>query len=237
LLSHIGAAAKVSSELLIVVLLLAVGVAKAQTAHPDIRNRMGASVQRQRVSADRMKASIEARAQARAEKLSPEKHGDFFLLPPPAGAPASVGKPQCPALPMNQVDELVTEAAETSSVAPDLLRAVMQQESAFRPCAVSSKGAMGLMQLMQPTAIELGVVNAFDPQENVAGGAKRLKQLMDIYSGDVSMALSAYNAGRGRVDQSQGIPQIPETMNYVNRILSAIGTPGLTVDSLAEGQD
>jgi len=107
-------------------------------------------------------------------------------------------------------------------VSPDLLRTVMKEESGFRPCAVSGKGAMGLMQLMGATADELGVGNAFDPRENVTAGAKFLRQLIDLYNGDLTLALSAYNAGPGRVDPSLGIPEIPETMDYVHRILSAV---------------
>jgi soluble lytic murein transglycosylase-like protein len=145
---------------------------------------------------------------------------EFFLLPPlAAGPPVFVG-PQCEPLPVAEVDELVTQAADASSVPPDLLRSVIKQESGFRPCALSRKGAMGLMQLMETTADDLGVRNAFDPRENVTAGAKLLKQLISLYSGDLTLALSAYNAGPGRVDPSLGIPEIPETMDYVKKILS-----------------
>lgn len=76
------------------------------------------------------------------------------------------------------------------------------------------------MQLMEATADDLGVRNAFDPRENVTAGARLLKQLINLYNGDMTLALSAYNAGPGRVDPSSGIPRIPETMDYVNKILS-----------------
>jgi len=98
----------------------------------------------------------------------------------------------------------------------------MQQESAFRPCAVSPKGAMGLMQLEPGTAADLGVKNPFDPADNVLGGARLLRQLLNRYDGDLSMTLSAYNAGSGRVDAAMGVPAIPETIDYVKRILDKL---------------
>jgi soluble lytic murein transglycosylase-like protein len=119
------------------------------------------------------------------------------------------------------VDGLVNQAGKEASVSPDLLRSVISQESAFRPCAVSDKGAMGLMQIMETTASDLGVKNPFDPRENVTAGAKLLKQLINLYNGDLTLALSAYNAGPARVNPLLGIPQIPETIHYVNKILSA----------------
>lgn len=96
----------------------------------------------------------------------------------------------------------------------------MKQESDFRPCAVSAKGALGLMQLMPPTAGDLGVRDAFDPRENAIAGAKFLKQLMDHYDGDVSLALGAYNAGPRKVDAIRAIPAIPETQDFVRQVLS-----------------
>ena len=95
---------------------------------------------------------------------------------------------------------------------------VMRQESGFRPCAVSEKGAIGLMQLMPATAEQLGVKDSFDPMENVDAGARFLRQLLTRYDGDVLKAVSAYNAGPARVDAVDGIPQIPETIDYIKRI-------------------
>ena len=103
----------------------------------------------------------------------------------------------------------------------------MRQESAFKPCAVSAKGAMGLMQLIPGTAAGLGVKDPFDPEQNVLGGAKLLKQLMDRYSGDLSMTLSAYNAGTRPVDAADGVPMIPETIDYVSRILARLSASGV----------
>jgi len=201
--------------------------ATAQTPPSDSASRIEASVQRQMLSIARMnKASIEAsidrQKRSVAKQPGTDSSGGFFLLPPPAAGHLDSPEPQCAALPSAEVDDLVTQAGAASKVSPDLLRSVMKQESGFRPCAVSGKGAMGLMQLMGPTADELGVRNAFDPRENATAGAKLLRQLIDLYSGDLTLALSAYNAGPGRVDAAFGVPRIPETMNYVNRILSAV---------------
>jgi soluble lytic murein transglycosylase-like protein len=99
---------------------------------------------------------------------------------------------------------------------------VIQQESGARPCAVSSKGALGLMQLMPATSDQFGVNDPFDAEQNINAGARLLRQLLTRYSGDVSKTLAAYNAGPGRVDQTDGIPSIPETVHYVSSILSSL---------------
>jgi soluble lytic murein transglycosylase-like protein len=121
-----------------------------------------------------------------------------------------------------ELDKLVTSATEREGVNADLVRLVIGKESAAKPCAVSAKGARGLMQLMPATAAELGVKDAFDPQQNVDGGVRLLKKLLTKYGGDVPLALGAYNAGSGRVDQAGGVPQIPETLNYVSDIMSRL---------------
>lgn len=131
----------------------------------------------------------------------------------------------CPALDDEAIDKLVKSAGERNSVQPELLAAVMQQESGFHPCAVSTAGAMGLMQLMPETVRTFGVDDPFAPEQNVEAGARYLKQLLDRYHGDRRLALGAYNAGPGRVDEANGVPDIPETQDYVERILSALGEP------------
>jgi soluble lytic murein transglycosylase-like protein len=98
----------------------------------------------------------------------------------------------------------------------------MKQESGFRPCAVSPKGAIGLMQIMPATAAQFNVKNPFNPKENVDVGARLLKELLGRYNGNLAFALGAYNAGPSRVDEAGGVPNIPETTDYVERILSSL---------------
>ena len=115
-----------------------------------------------------------------------------------------------------------TEIHEISlqhDVDPVLVQAVIRAESAFNSSAVSSKGAGGLMQLMPRTASALGVLDRFDPRENIRGGVRHLRYLLDRYSGNVAMAVAAYNAGTGAVDFHRGIPPYPETEQYVQRVL------------------
>ena len=115
----------------------------------------------------------------------------------------------------------ITEHARRQQVAADLVRAVIQVESAFNPVAVSSKGAMGLMQLMPATARELGVGNPFDPDQNIRGGVAYLRRLLDRYNGNVELALAAYNAGMGNVEKYGDVPPFKETKNYVKKVTGA----------------
>ena len=112
----------------------------------------------------------------------------------------------------------ITEHARRQQVAVDLVRAVIQVESAFNPTAVSSKGAMGLMQLMPATAAEMGVGNPFDPDQNIRGGVAYLRRLLDRYNGNVELALAAYNAGMGNVEKYGDVPPFKETKNYVKKV-------------------
>ncbi len=117
---------------------------------------------------------------------------------------------------------MIDAAAQHQNIDPTLVREVARQESGFRPCAVSPKGAEGLMQIMPATQVQLQVQNPFSAQESLEAGSKLLKQLLDRYHGDLAEALSAYNAGPGRVDKAGGIPEIPETQNYVSEILKRL---------------
>ena len=117
-----------------------------------------------------------------------------------------------------QIHELIDGIAEQHRVDPELIRAMVQVESNFDPRAVSPKGAMGLMQLIPDTARRFGVRNAFDPRANLDGGIRYLKYLMDLFDGDLQLALAAYNAGENAVSHTKGLPSIPETRNYVRKI-------------------
>lgn len=180
-------------------------------------------------AADQQKASIASmadsvsRQRASVQKQIGVSQADgFFVLPPPQHLSERAHSEVCPPLSEQEVSSLVDNAANKEGVDPQLVRNVMGQESAFRPCAVSPKGAQGLMQLMPETASQLGVVNPFDPSSNVEAGAKLLKTLLKRYNGNLMLALGAYNAGPDKVDAANGVPQIPETLNYVNGILGAL---------------
>lgn len=193
---------------------------------------MQASVNRQHASVAAGVASSIGKSPARSKLPTPES---FFTLPPmpPAGnGPVHDTIPTAtqPGLYCDPVSEtdlapVVLDAAQRESVEPRLLTAVIEQESAFRPCAVSEKGAQGLMQLMPATAEQFGVRDPFDIQQNVGGGARFLKELLTRYSGDLSLALGAYNAGPAKVDQAAGVPAIPETTKYVREILRKLAAP------------
>jgi soluble lytic murein transglycosylase-like protein len=116
-------------------------------------------------------------------------------------------------------DGLIAETAERYGVEFSLVKAMIRAESAFDPFAVSKKGALGLMQLMPETARVRGVRNAFVPAENIDGGIRHLRLLLDRYDGNVVLAVAAYNAGAGRVDGAGGVPAIAETRDYVARVL------------------
>jgi soluble lytic murein transglycosylase-like protein len=121
-----------------------------------------------------------------------------------------------------QFDALIKENAEAHGVNPHLVRAVIQQESAFNPSARSHKGAMGLMQLMPATAAELGVTDPYDPSENIRGGVAYLKGLLQKFQQNVELALAAYNAGPTAVTKYGAVPPYRETQNYVTRIKTAV---------------
>lgn len=118
------------------------------------------------------------------------------------------------------IDEIVDTFAQKYDIDSDFIKAIIKQESNFNPHAKSKKGAMGLMQLMPNTAKSLGVINAYNPWENVEGGVKYLKGLMDRFNNDEKLALAAYNAGPNAVKKYGGIPPYKETQNYVNSIMN-----------------
>jgi soluble lytic murein transglycosylase-like protein len=134
-------------------------------------------------------------------------------------APAAISETACEPVPAGDIAPIVDSAAQSHKLQAKLLRAVMDQESASVSCAVSPKGAQGLMQLMPATMEQFHVTDPFDAKQNVEAGAQYLKQLLDKYKGNISFALAAYNAGPATVDQAGGIPDIKETQDYVGAIL------------------
>jgi hypothetical protein len=187
---------------------------------------MQASLKKQQESLDKQRNSLGQQIGGNATNLSGQTEFIAPLFPP--------GQFNCPRLSAGEIDTLIAPAARKTGIAPDLLHAVMKQESAFRPCAVSEKGALGLMQLMPATAQQFHVADAFDPQQNVQAGAALLKQLLNRYNGDLRLVLAAYNAGANRADASAMSadplkdPYPAETQHYIAAIFADLGMDQVT---------
>jgi soluble lytic murein transglycosylase-like protein len=188
-----------------VIVLVAILLAQGLPSQADrIRAAMEPSLAKQRAS---VRAQIEA---VRTNPPSPS----VSMAVPEAG--------DCEPVPEPELARMIGDAAQRQNVNPALVREVARQESGFRPCAVSPKGAEGLMQLMPSTQAQFEVKDPFSPKESLEAGSKLLKDLLDRYHGNLSLALSAYNAGADRVDKAGAIPEIPETQNYVIEILKRL---------------
>ena len=176
---------------------------------------------RQSTAAAAMQASVEKQKGSIGRQVGSGGAADNFFAVPWT-TPASIPPPSliapCDAMQESQLKPLVTDAAKAQDVKPELILAVVKRESASYPCAVSDKGALGLMQLMPEVAQQFGV-DPLDPKQNVTAGTQYLKQLMKRYNGDLRLALAAYNAGPQRVDADKKVPDIPETTAYVDAIM------------------
>ena len=170
-------------------------------------------------AADTFQSAMEKqRASVAIQRESVRKQVEMAAQWREASAPAV----ECEPIPEVELTPLIDAAAQGNHLQTKLLRGVIEQESANRPCAVSMKGAKGLMQLMPATIEQFQVDDPFEPKQNIAAGAKYLKQLLDRYKGDIKLALAAYKAGPGTVDQAGAIPEIKETKEYVDAIVKKL---------------
>jgi soluble lytic murein transglycosylase-like protein len=160
-------------------------------------------------------AEIMIRVDANGKKVFynlPEKNQPTIVK---AGKPLQVR--------VQQFDPMIEAACNKYQVDPDLVKAVIQVESAYNSKALSHAGAIGLMQLMPATAMRFGVKQIYDPEENIHGGVQYLKFLMDRFDNDLSLTVAAYNAGEGAVQKYGAVPKYTETQNYVKRVLQLYG--------------
>ena len=154
-----------------------------------------------------------------AAPAPPPANSRASIAAPPVSAKSEFGKSGPAKPPAPPLNEVVNIASATYHLDPDLVNSVIHAESGFNARAVSPKGARGLMQLMPGTASQLGVNDSFDPQANVTGGSRYLRELLERYDFDLVKALAAYNAGPDRVEQYRGVPPFRETRAYVARIV------------------
>lgn len=204
----------------LLLLALASAALLAAAAPPDPKSAVPAKLSAfdmQRESLNKQRESLRQQIGVKVE----ETNSDFEFLTPMTPLPDN----DCPALESGDVEALIAASAKKESLKPELVRAVMRQESNFKPCAVSVKGAQGLMQLMPATATQFHVTDPFDPDQNVQAGAAFLKQLLKKYNGDLRLALVAYNAGAARADQLDPSQYPPETQGYLANIFAELGNP------------
>lgn len=167
------------------------------------------------------------------QRSSAERHRTLTVPETAAPSPPPLAsRLSCDPVPSPSLDAMIRRSSARHGIEPSLIEAVVRQESGGFPCALSPKGAMGLMQLMPSTALTLGVDNPFEPESNLDGGVRFLRNLLDRYQGDWALALGAYNAGPRRVDESGGVPRIPETQAYVRSVLNRAGLAATSWGSL-----
>jgi soluble lytic murein transglycosylase-like protein len=203
-------------------LALVLSAAAFPAAGQSPASAMEESIAKQRASLEKQRASIQKQVPTTGDTADPffsTAWKDHMELPPMPLYRA----PECDPVAEDQIDPIVEEISEREGLTPDLLHAVIERESAYLPCALSSQGAQGLMQLMPATAASLGVKDPFNARQNVDGGARLLKKLIDRYGGNLVLGLAAYNAGPARVDLAGGVPDLPETLQYVSAIMARLG--------------
>lgn len=165
-----------------------------------------------------LETMVEQRTKAaETQTTKPSKFSDVLQMVPPLDFKYQIQEPK--KITRSDISQMVQKASSAAGIDPSLVMAVIKQESGFNPNALSKSGAQGLMQLMPATAKSLGVGNAFNPEENIEGGVKYLKGLLDRFNGNKILAIAAYNAGPNAVKKYNGIPPYAETQNYVKSIL------------------
>lgn len=175
----------------------------------------------QDAQADRVRTAMAASLEQQKESVRKQAESAGIAIAPWT-APVALGEMTCDPMPQVELAKMIDDVSAKQGIDAGLVREVARQESGFKPCAISQKGAEGLMQLMPDTQAQFEVSDPFSAKQSLEAGSKLLKQLLEKYHGDVTLALSAYNAGAGRVDREGGVPDISETKNYVYSILARL---------------
>ena len=202
-------------------------------SHEDALKSQAQSIALQQQSIERQRATVQQQSGGTATPRTayprigsqPEWNGGWSVAEPGSASGTASYQPGCPPVPPMFLQSVVQRAAAAYDVPPNLINAVIRQESGGYPCAVSEKGAMGLMQLMPATAAGLGAGEPFDVDQNVSAGTRLLAELIQRYKGDMNRVLGAYNAGTVAVDRAGGTPPFAETQNYIHSILEQIKAP------------
>lgn len=159
---------------------------------------------------------------------------EIIIYATPENADNSGSNPSSKISNQESLEQYFQKAAQTYNVDIRLLKALAKQESNFDSNAVSCAGAIGIMQLMPDLAQSMGVTNAYDPEQNIMGGAKYLSQLLTQYDQDITLALAAYNAGPGNVEKYNGVPPFKETQNHIQKVLSYMEQDLSVSDTLSQ---
>jgi soluble lytic murein transglycosylase-like protein len=203
-------------------ILLGILVLCAATAHGQIVSYLDSSGKRVFINANpapfSRRATPVTAAGAATKVTRPDTTNSALAASPVLGIAAKRNRAK--------IEEMLREVSARYHVDPALIRAVIETESNWNSSAVSRKGALGLMQLVPETAQQLGVENAFDPKQNLDGGVRYLRLLLERYNGDLDKALAAYNAGPGAVDRAGGVPRYSETRAYVQKVTASYFRPG-----------